>query len=349
MKLIRYLLWPFSLLYGGIMLLRNKFYDWGWLKSHRFHVPVISVGNLTVGGTGKTPHVEYLLRLLQDHNRAVLSRGYKRQSKGFVLADHSATAQSLGDEPFQYHRDFPEVTVAVCERRPEGIEKLLQLHTPPEVIVLDDAMQHRPVQPSFSIMLTDYKRPFYRDFVLPAGLLREFRSGAQRADVVVVSKCPANIAQTDRAGIAQEVGRYRGTEGKVFFSSFRYGKPVEMGNSSTICNRIVLLTGIANAKPLMDYLEEQGYTITQHIAHADHHHYTLQDMARLREIVESEGRGLISIVTTRKDAVKLMDSSLIEKTSQLPLFYIAIEVFFLERGDEFDELVRRHIAGFKAL
>lgn len=349
MTFLRYLLWPFSLLYGAIMQLRNWLYDKGWLASKRFPIPVVTVGNLTVGGTGKTPHVEYLLRLLNGYSLAVLSRGYKRKSKGFVLANESATAELLGDEPYQYHRDFPGVTVAVSENRPLGIEKLLQLRPDLQVILLDDAMQHRPVTPSLSIMITDYNRLFYKDLVLPAGLLREPRSGAKRADVIIVSKCPQQLAETEMKQIARRVREYAKPETAVFFSAFRYGKPIPMGNSQEVGKNIVLLTGIANAQPLVDFLKSERYTIIRHLEYPDHYSYTTQDIAKLQDLLWKEGLGALSVITTSKDAVKLTDAGLSGLTRALPFFYIPIEACFLQQGDAFDHTIKQHLVSLKAV
>ncbi|PVY42466.1 tetraacyldisaccharide 4'-kinase [Pontibacter virosus] len=346
MTVLRYLLWPFSILYGGIMLLRNWLYDKGWLRSERFDVPVISVGNLTVGGTGKTPHVEYLLRLISDKKTAVLSRGYRRKSKGFVLADDRATAETLGDEPFQYHLDFPDALVAVCESRPAGIAQLLRIQTATEVVLLDDAMQHRPVSPSFNLMLTDYGRPFYKDHVLPTGLLREPRQGAQRADAVIVTKCPADLSPSQLTDIAKRVQRYSRHVTPVFFSAFRYGKPVGIGNASQVSARVVVVTGIANANPLLHHLTENGYEVVHHLEYPDHYSYTLADIEKLQALLEQKDSKGLSIITTRKDAVKLTDRALAALTGQLPVFYVPIEVYFLQHGKLFDQMIRQHISSF---
>lgn len=349
MTILRLLLWPFSLLYAGIMMLRNQLYDRGVLKSTRFPIPVVSVGNLTVGGTGKTPHVEYLLRLLKHERTAVLSRGYKRKSKGFVLADERASAALLGDEPFQYHCDFPEVTVAVSESRVSGMENLLRLYPDLEVTVLDDAMQHRSIQPSLNIMLSDFQRPFYKDLVLPAGLLREPRGGAARADAIIVTKCPAALTENEKREVERKVRRYSRADAPVFFTAFRYGDAVSMGSLKYPTKNIVLLTGIANATPLIQYLNQENYKIRQHLSFADHHEYTRQDLEELMKLIKSEQEGTLSILTTRKDAVKLAGSELLALTRQLPIFFIPIEVYFLERGDEFDGLIRKHLKEFAPL
>lgn len=343
MNYLKRMLWPFSLLYGGVTLVRNYLYDREVLPVRRFSLPVIAVGNLTVGGTGKTPHVEYLLRLLQRYRLATLSRGYKRQSKGFLIADTISTAATLGDEPFQYHRDFPGVAVAVCEDRVVGIEKLLQRVPEVEVVVLDDAMQHRPVQPSLNIMLTDYHRPFYADLVLPAGLLREPRQGACRADAVIVSKCPPQLEPEQQADIRRKIEKYAAKGTPVFFSTFAYGAPVSLGVPVSLSKKVVLLTGIANAAPLMEHLQEKGYQVLQHLAFPDHHGYTPQDLQKLQQLLQKPEFAGAPILTTRKDAVKLEGPALAALTAELPILYIPVVVQFLQEQEAFDELVLRHV------
>lgn len=340
------MLWPLSLLYGGIMALRNMFYDRAILKSTQFALPVLAVGNLTVGGTGKTPHVEYLLRLLQDRYRvATLSRGYKRKSKGFVLADGNATAATLGDEPFQYYRDFEKVAVAVSEDRVKGINQLVRRLQALEVVVLDDALQHRPVRPSLNLLITDYNRPFFNDFVLPAGLLREFRGGAKRAEAIIVSKCPADLDAERMQQVKKKIKGYARPQVPLFFTTYAYGEPVPIGGASTVTERrVLLLTGIANADPLKAHLRSIGYQIVEHLAFLDHHAFTVQDLVRLLQQLKADKYRQVSILTTRKDAVKLTATELSGLTRQMPLFYIPIEVKFLLQQEAFDDLVLRHVS-----
>lgn len=219
-------LYPASWLYGAAVMMRNKLFDWEVLQSKSFDIPIISVGNLAVGGTGKTPHTEYLIKsLCNQYNVAVLSRGYKRHTKGYVLATPESTARSIGDEPYQMHQKFPSVTVAVDEKRCHGIEKLLALQKPSiDVILLDDAFQHRYVKPGLSILLTDYHRLFCDDTLLPAGRLREPISGKNRAQIVIVTKCPQDIKPIDYNIITKRLNLYPYQQ--LFFSSFRYGNPL---------------------------------------------------------------------------------------------------------------------------
>ncbi len=347
MKYLKLLFWPFSLLYGGVTVARNILYDKGTLTSTRFNLPVIAVGNLTVGGTGKTPHVEYLLRLLQEYKVATLSRGYKRQSKGFLLADGQSTAAVLGDEPYQYHRDFPGIAVAVSEDRVAGIQKLQQSVPGIEAVVLDDAMQHRPVQPSLNILVTDYNRPFYRDFVLPAGLLREPRQGAARADAVIVSKCPGQLGVQEQSIINSEIEKYTTPDTPVFFSAFVYGAPVAIGLPVAPTQKVILLTGIANAQPLKEYLRSEGHKVVQHLEYPDHHQYSTQDLQKLKHLLQQPEFSGTTILTTRKDAVKLAGPELDSFTKKLPLFYIPIVVQLLGSQEKFDQLVLQHVRQFQ--
>lgn len=339
MRIPAFPLLPFSLLYAGITRTRNWLYDHEILASTRFPVPIINVGNLTVGGTGKTPHVEYLVRLLQFKRLAILSRGYKRQTKGFVLAAPGTSAQLIGDEPYGYYEAFPEVTVAVSEDRVLGIKKLLAQPHPPEIILLDDAFQHRPVKATLNILITDYQRLFYRDYLLPAGRLRESRFGAQRADIIVVSKSPANLAEEEQAKIRGNIIKYAGPGVPVFFTRYLYQAPVNFGLPATLKKNIILVTGIAQPQPLLVYLKEQGYQIKYHYNFPDHHAYTRENLKQISNFVHSASDVDLSILTTQKDWTKLSQPDFKELVQHLPLFYIPIQVAFLENPDLFKQLI----------
>ena len=259
MRLLSALLFPISVLYGTVTFVRNKMFDCGILPSEKFDVPVICVGNLSVGGTGKTPHTEYLALLLSARYRvAVLSRGYKRKSKGFVLADERTTARELGDEPYQIKRKFPDIKVAVDADRRNGITRLMQLpdEEKPEVIILDDAFQHRYVKPTLSLLLTDCNKLYTSDYVLPAGRLREWKSGASRADIIIVTKCKADISDEERKNILRQISPSKNQ--RVFFTYINYGELLPVFGESCdtsvnfICGNpeVLLLTGIANPFPL---------------------------------------------------------------------------------------------------
>ncbi len=339
-SLLRLLLTPFAWLYALVMAVRNQLYDLNLKKTHRFPVPVLGVGNLSVGGTGKTPHVEYLVRLLGAQYRvATLSRGYGRQTKGFRLAGDADSAATLGDEPYQLYRKFaPAVTVAVGERRAEAIPAILRAHPGTDVIILDDAYQHRSVTPNLSILLTDYSRPFFRDHVLPAGRLREARSGAARAHAVIVTKCPAGLSPARQQEIASAVRRYARPEVPVFFTGIRYGAPVAFGSEKTFHPDVVLVSGLANPAPLESYAREQ-FGLRAHLAFRDHHRYGEADLRRMEgTLAQTGGRALL---VTEKDYVKLVSPAFAGFTGRLPFFYLPMEVFFLDGGGRFNEMVRK--------
>lgn len=342
MSVLKLLLWPFAVLYDVVMNIRNRLYDLKLKPSVTFDIPVIGVGNLTVGGTGKTPMVEYLIRLLGDQVKlAALSRGYGRKTKGFLLADSSATAKTIGDEPFQLFTKYgKEVVVAVGEERALAIPQILDQHPEVQVVLLDDAFQHRKVNAGFSILLSEYSKPFYEDHVLPLGRLREGQEGANRADVIVITKCPATLSENDMMHIMHQVHTY--THKPVFFSTIRYGEPVPMSDKHAVFSeQVVLLTGIARPQPLKEYIEK-NFTLVQHLEYRDHYNYTKHELQKLSALVSSNSN--LSIVTTEKDRVKLMSEDLKSMTQELPLFYLPIEMKFIKNGKDFDMLVQDFIS-----
>lgn len=311
---MRFLLLPFAILYGLGVRLRHFLYDRGWLSSKRYPFPILCVGNLAVGGTGKTPMVEYLVRLLGQEQVAILSRGYRRKTKGFVLADDSATAMTLGDEPYQYHRKFLRATVAVCESRQEGIERLLE-NPHFKYIILDDAFQHRKVQAGTNLLLTSYDKLYTQDFLLPVGSLRDIRSRARKAQIIIVTKCP-ELTQTEQEKIIQQLKPLPSQ--KVYFTTIAYSDRVYSHEDSQalkdfIATPFTLVTGIANPTPLVDFLEKQGASF-EHLAYSDHHHFSNRELELLRQ----KGR----ILTTEKDYVRL-------EGALSTLYYLPIETQFL--------------------
>jgi tetraacyldisaccharide 4'-kinase len=340
MKFYKILLLPFSLLYGLIITLRNLFFDFGILPSESFPLPVITIGNLSTGGTGKTPHIEYLVRLLKDKYKiAVLSRGYGRRTSGFLLATENSTAKEVGDEPLQIKQKFPEITVSVCGSRVKGIKKLLKEEQKPDVILLDDAFQHRYVKASLSILLTDYSKLYTDDFLLPSGNLREFPSAAARADIIVVSKTPPIFSPLDRRFLLNKLNPkpYQ----KVYFSYTTYGHfmPLFPGNRPVGDNdyyfsenySILLLTGIANAANMEYYLKNQAKEV-RHLNYPDHHKYLEKDILQIRNLFDNIANDKKIILTTEKDAMRLKDPELKELTENLPIFYLPIEIKF--HGDD---------------
>jgi tetraacyldisaccharide 4'-kinase len=341
MAILRILLFPFAVLYNLVTSLRNRFYDQGLRPSVKFELPVIGVGNLTVGGTGKTPLIEYLIRLLaRTYQVATLSRGYGRNTKGFRMAELTDSAATIGDEPFQFHVKFGDrVKVTVGEERALAIANILQLAPRTEVILLDDAFQHRRVTPSLNILLTDYHRPFYEDFLLPAGRLRESRSGADRADIVIVTKCPKDITDEQMIDIEKSVREF--VEKPVFFTRIRYGNPTPFGRANQrIGDQIALLSGISNPRPLEHHVAK-NFKLKTHFNYSDHHPYRAADLERLLRFVEQNPGA--SILTTEKDKVKLTAPEFESFIRQLPIFYLPIEVEFLKNGQDFDEMVLNSI------
>lgn len=331
MIILRYLLFPFSILYGFITSIRNFLFDKGILKSYSFDIPIIAVGNLSVGGTGKTPQIEYLIRLLSpNYKMATLSRGYKRKSEGFVLANEHSTAEILGDEPFQIHQKFPEIKVAVDANRKNGIEQLLNLEDKPDVILLDDAFQHRKVKAGFYILLTAYDDLFCDDYMLPTGNLRESRNGANRADVIIVTKCPKDLSE-----IAQENIRLRiGLKTPLFFSYIDYDDKVynelESKNVEEIKQEAkLLLAGIAKPEPFFRYLQAEK---DETLVYPDHHFFTEKDLIEIQNKANNK-----LIITTEKDYVRLKNSNL------KSLFYLPIKSSFVANSDNFDKNIINYV------
>jgi len=332
MQILRKLLFPFSILYGIIVGLRNKFFDWGVLASASYDFPVITVGNLSMGGTGKSPMIEYLIELLKsNYQLATLSRGYKRKTKGFLLLDVKNEAKNVGDEPLQFKNKFPEVLVAVDEDRQHGITELRNLKTPPEVILLDDAYQHRKVKPGFSILLTACNELYSKDMILPAGNLREPSFGANRADVIVVTKCPLTISEEEKKKISKSLGikAYQ----KLFFTGIHYEDYFTNGVQRIpiqLMEEFKLVTGIAKPKPLVNHFKENGLEV-KHFSYPDHHLFTEKELVTLRKEP--------LLVTTEKDFMRLKDHFPLEK-----LFYLPIKTVFLEGKEEFDQEIMHFVA-----
>lgn len=341
MILLRILLFPFAGLYYLITQSRNRMYDRGLKPSVSFDIPVVSVGNITVGGTGKTPMIEHLIRLLQnDFKVATLSRGYGRTTKGIRIANAQENAMTLGDEPFQFYTKFGKrIKVAVGEERALAIPTILLEHPETQIVLLDDAFQHRKVKPGFSILLTDYHRPFYDDFLLPAGRLRESKWNAGRADVVVVTKCPPEMSEDKRIEIEKAIRNY--AERPIFFTNIRYGNPSPFSTTKKpIGKQVVLVTGIGNSKPLISYVK-QNFTLLKHLKFNDHHIYTERDIEAMTTLGYDNAN--LSFLTTEKDKVKLDAPQFQSIISSLSFFYIPIEIDFIKDGKDFDEIVLNNV------
>ncbi len=299
LQLLRKIAFPFSLIYALVVHLRNFLYDVGFFISKSYNTPTICIGNLSVGGTGKTPMIEYLVRLLEGHKIAVLSRGYKRKSKGFLLASPETTMLDLGDEPFQIHKKFPRITVAVDADRRNGIEQL-EKRVKPQVILLDDAFQHRRVKPKYSILLTTYSNLYVKDWYLPTGSLRDAKKEAKRADLIIVTKCPPNLDQEKRSRVLH--GLRPKKHQTVLFGSLIYGKHFKGENDLTMEalglneRKLALVTGIASPGPLVSHLTQMGLKF-QHLSFGDHHYFTEEELEKFNNFD--------IVLTTEKDYMRL--------------------------------------------
>ena len=337
MKFLRKLLYPFALLYGTITSFRNFLFDQNILKSTEFDIPVIAIGNLNVGGTGKTPQVEYLARLLSPYYQvAILSRGYKRSSKGFFLADAKSTAAMLGDEPFQYHRKFPEVSVAVDANRTEGIQNILKLVPKTKIILLDDAYQHRKVKAGLYILLTSYSDLFSDDLMLPAGNLRESKSGADRAAIVIVTKCPSDLNAEQQQTVRTKLALAKNQQ--LFFSTIQYDDLVLSENKSINIDEVkssdkTLLAGIAKPQYFFDFLKKPTDTL---LKFPDHHNFTSTEIDAINAKTKE---GLV--ITTEKDYVRLYKAVVHDN-----LYYLLIKTAFLNESESFDKSILEFVKTF---
>lgn len=334
---------PFSIMYKWVMQFRNHLYDIEYKPVFRFDTKVISVGNLSMGGTGKTPFVEYILRFLVEKGYskkvATLSRGYGRKSKGFRIAAAEDLPNTIGDEPFQIYQKFKnDAVVSVGEDRVLAIPSIIFEHPENEVIILDDAYQHRSVKPNFSILLTDFNFRFYKDFVLPSGTLRESRKGAKRADVIVVTKCPVDLGKLEKEQIKGNIQRY--AQKDVFFTTVKYERPVATVKGNEPDKNIVLVTGIAQSQKFKEYLVEDGFDIVKHFDFADHHNFTFREIEEVEKMANDVNA---DIMTTEKDWVRLIYMPELSKSFQSKLFYIPIMVQFLEDEKSFHQILEDSI------
>ncbi|MBS7233755.1 tetraacyldisaccharide 4'-kinase [Flavobacterium psychroterrae] len=334
MNLLRKILFPFSVLYGFITTIRNLLFDKGILKSTSFDIPVIAVGNLSVGGTGKTPQIEYLIRLLANqYNVATLSRGYKRKSEGFVLASATSNAEILGDEPFQFYQKFPNIQVAVDANRTNGIMQLLSQPEKPQVILLDDAYQHRKVKAGFYILLSSYGDLYADDFMLPTGNLRESRSGANRANIIIVTKCPTNLSDDEQEKIRLKLKLTCSQQ--IYFTFIDYDDDIYGNDEKVAVSEIkneskLLLAGIAKPTPFFDYLKNEN---DECLTFPDHHNFSDSDL----ESIQNKA-GNKKIITTEKDYVRLKDSKLVSQ-----LYYLPIKSTFINHHQNFDTTILEYI------
>lgn len=342
-------LFPFAFLYRIVVSLRNILFNIGVLKSRSFDLPIISVGNITVGGTGKTPHVEYLIRLLKDEFKlATLSRGYKRKTKGFILASNSSDVKAIGDEPKQIKQKFRDIKVAVDEKRVHGVQELLKLDDSPELILLDDAYQHRHIKPGLNILLIDYNRLISKDSMLPVGRLREPAHNHSRANIILMTKCPSGLKPIDFQILHQDLKLF--PYQNLFFTSFKYNTLISVFNQkpsielgSLKGKTALVVTGIANPKPLYAELDKHKVVMNE-MAFPDHHAFSLADVQKIvSQYVDIQAREKL-IICTEKDAIRLREYGNKTNLVNLPVYYLPIEVEFLNNGEsEFQCLVKDFI------
>jgi tetraacyldisaccharide 4'-kinase len=340
MFIFKYLLWPFAWLYDLATRIRNYLYDIGHKKSFEFDTVVISVGNLNVGGSGKTPMIEYLIRLLADrYQLATLSRGYGRKTHGIRISSETDNAETLGDEPFQLSKKFDgNIKVVVGEERALAIPTILHQFPEVRIILMDDAFQHRAVKPQFSILVTDYEKPFYKDFLLPFGRLREARKGATRADVIVVTKADG----ISEAGMELMTSNIREVAGEkpVFFSGLSYLLPMPIHHQNPIGDKVVLVSAIAKNSHFVKEVSK-SYQVVKHFRFEDHHHYSEEDIQRIQHC--ATGFQIDSILTTEKDMVKLITPQLLPLLQNKNWFYLPIRSVFIKGGIHFDEMIVRMV------
>ncbi|MBN2637019.1 MAG: tetraacyldisaccharide 4'-kinase [Prolixibacteraceae bacterium] len=355
--MLKLFLYPLSWLYGFGIYLRNQAYDLNLINSKEFDVPVISIGNITVGGTGKTPHVEHIVKLLRDNFIvATLSRGYKRKTSGFLYVNENSKATEVGDEPLQIKRKFPKQTVSVCEKRVVGVEKLLASDGEqiPDVVILDDAFQHRRIIPGINILLIDYNRPIKNDTLLPAGRLREGVAQMRRANIIIFTKCPEEVTPIMRRILQSDVGLkpYQ----SLFFSTLVYGKPTPVFNGKlnekAFYNdklfSILLVAGIASPKPMQKHVQQFSKKL-EAIFYPDHHFYQESDIQHIMQDFNAITSEYKIIITTEKDSMRIKDIENLPDEFKKSLFYLPVEVRFLENeGKEFNKKIMNYVGENKS-
>ena len=339
-KLLRITLYPFALLYGAITKLRNWAFDFGIFKSTSFDIPLVVVGNLNVGGTGKSPQIEYIIRLLQNKYKiAVLSRGYKRKSKGFQMASEKTTVEQIGDEPLQFYRKFKNIVVAVDADRVNGINQLINIASPPQIILLDDAFQHRNVKAGLNILLTSYNKLYADDYMLPTGDLRENRSGAKRAHIIVVSKCPENISTKEQDIIIEKLKPTKTQT--VFFSAIKYDDRVLSGTKEISVSKlhefeVLLVTGIANPEPLLNFLRDKNIKFN-HLKYPDHYNFSERDLKNVFFEFEKIKNQNKIILTTEKDYVRAFSKD------NNKVYYLPIRTDILGSDSDFNKIILDYV------
>ena len=339
MNLFRYFLFPFSFLYYIITIIRNLFFDWGIIKSQKLQEPSICIGNLSVGGSGKTPMTIYLTNLLKnDFQVQILSRGYGRKTSGYKEVSENSTSDDVGDEPLLYKKRFKtELTVAVAEKRSLGANELLKIQTKNALLLLDDAFQHRSVNAGFSILLTPFQQIFTNDFLLPVGNLREARCGAKRADCIVITKCPESIESAHKNRIIECMQKY---SKPIFFSSIEYGGLISFGAKRSSFETVLLVCGIAKPETLIIELRKK-YKV-EVLLFADHHNFDSSDIKEIHQKFDTFALENSVIITTEKDYVRLQTKLTAEELETYPWYYLPIELK-IENEDEFNFLIKKYV------
>ncbi|MEA3495418.1 MAG: tetraacyldisaccharide 4'-kinase [Bacteroidota bacterium] len=348
MKTVRkILLFPFSLLYALWIFLRNFLFDIDFLRSESFDIPVIGIGNLSLGGTGKTPLVEYLTKLLlaKNYKVALLSRGYKRKTKGFVLAKNNSTAIEIGDEPFQIKNKFQELVVAVCEKRVEGIKKLLQINPQLDVIILDDSFQHRYVKPGMNILLTEFYAPYFNDMIFPSGNLRDQKCSSKSADIILITKTKTDITAKEKNDFLLKLKPKNYQE--TFFSNIHYQELINFNNklklqlSSLNKYSVLLFSAIANYKVLLEFISERAKNI-DFINFADHHNFTKKDINKIKKAFELLADENKILLTTEKDISRIRNSEKENLFKSLPLYFIPIDII-IDDSNTFNNKILKYV------
>lgn len=347
---LKILLSPLALLYGLVTFVRNKLYDWHFLKVNRFDIHTIGIGNLAVGGAGKTPLAEYLIKLLLKENIkiATLSRGYKRKTTGFVLANEQSTAEDIGDEPLIFKSKYP-VLVAVDSSRSHAIKQLINLREQaPKVILLDDVFQHRSVKCGLTILVSDYYNLYFNDMMLPSGTLREFKSGIIRADIIIVTKTPEKTSPIEIRTILKDINP--SAHQRVFFSYLKYGELYAINNSASKLDtlnelfryKVISFAGIANAEPMINYLKEYAAEL-RHLPFPDHFEFTIKDLEDIERYYQSFEGGNKILVTTEKDFMRLKNPSVWDIAQRMNIYVLPVEVSFKDKEEEFNELILKYV------
>lgn len=340
---------PLALIYGIAVYFRNRLYDLGFIKAYSPQKHTICVGNLSVGGSGKTPHVDYLIRLLKNEYKvATLSRGYKRKTTGFIIADDKSTSADIGDEPLLYKTNHPDITVSVEGNRVKAVKKLTALEGSPDVILLDDAFQHRPIKCGLNILISEFDNLYFNDFLLPYGRLREGKGGAHRADIIIISKTPEKTTPVEIRNVVKDVKAL--PHQHVFFSYLKYGELYSISNAeekiSTLNDlfryRLVVFTGIANAEPMITYLKEYSAGVS-HLPFGDHHDFTETDINNIQKYYEGFEGGNKLLVTTEKDLMRLKQPGIWAIAERMNIFVLPVEVTFKDKTEEFNEIILKYV------